>query len=33
MHVTIKGLDVGVWKDLTDDERNDLLRAVGRPAL
>jgi 23S rRNA pseudouridine2604 synthase len=30
MHITIRGLGVGVWKDLTDDERRQLLQAVGR---
>jgi 23S rRNA pseudouridine2604 synthase len=30
MHITIKGLGAGAWKDLTDDERRELLRAVGR---
>ena len=30
MHITITGLGAGVWKDLSDDERQELLRAVGR---
>lgn len=30
MHITIKGLGAGAWKDLTVDERRELLRAVGR---
>jgi 23S rRNA pseudouridine2604 synthase len=30
MHITIKGLPVGSWKDLTPDERDRLLEAVGR---
>lgn len=30
MHITIRGLGAGAWKDLTDDERRELLRAVGR---
>ncbi|MBH0209662.1 MAG: pseudouridine synthase, partial [Nitrospira sp.] len=30
MHVTIKGLEVGEWTDLTMQEREQLLAAVGR---
>lgn len=30
MHISIQGLGVGVWKDLTDNERSALLQAVGR---
>ncbi|MDH4097885.1 MAG: pseudouridine synthase [Nitrospira sp.] len=30
MHITVKGLDVGVWKELTAQERKELLEAVGR---
>ncbi len=32
MHVTIAGLAAGAWKPLTDDERMQLFRAVGRGA-
>jgi len=31
MHVTIKGLGSGEWKELTVAEKESLLRAVGRP--
>jgi hypothetical protein len=30
MNITIKGLIEGEWKELTEEERSDLLRAVGR---
>ncbi len=30
MHVTVKGLSVGAWKELTVQEREELLEAVGR---
>lgn len=30
MHITIKGLEVGQWKDLSKDERETLVHAVGR---
>jgi 23S rRNA pseudouridine2604 synthase len=30
MHITVKGLPVGVWKELTAEERGQLLEAVGR---
>jgi hypothetical protein len=30
MHITIAGLAPGKWKPLTDEERERLLRAVGR---
>ncbi len=30
MHITIKGLGVGQWKDLSEDERESLFRALGR---
>jgi len=30
MHLTVKGLDVGQWKELTREEREQLLQAVGR---
>lgn len=30
MHISIQGLPVGRWKDLTPDERDRLLEAVGR---
>lgn len=33
MHIAIKGLGVGVWKNLTDEERRELLRAVGRTTI
>ncbi|HSN04040.1 MAG TPA: pseudouridine synthase [Nitrospira sp.] len=32
MHIGIEGLVVGTWKELTKDERAQLLRAVGRAA-
>lgn len=32
MHITVKGLPVGVWKELTAEEREQLLDAVGRGA-
>lgn len=31
MHITVKGLGVGAWKELTTEEREQLLDAVGRP--
>lgn len=31
MHITLKGVDVGQWRELTDHEREQLLKAVGRP--
>lgn len=31
MHITVKGLGVGSWKELTGEEREQLLQAVGRP--
>jgi hypothetical protein len=30
MNITITGLIEGEWKELTVEERSDLLRAVGR---
>jgi 23S rRNA pseudouridine2604 synthase len=30
MHITVKGLGVGTWKELTSQEREQLLKAVGR---
>jgi hypothetical protein len=30
MHITVKGLGVGEWKELTKQERDQLLDAVGR---
>jgi 23S rRNA pseudouridine2604 synthase len=30
MHITVKGLGVGAWKELTGEERMRLLEAVGR---
>jgi 23S rRNA pseudouridine2604 synthase len=30
MHITLQGLGVGKWKALTDEEREQLLKAVGR---
>lgn len=30
MHITVNGLSVGSWKELTSPEREELLRAVGR---
>jgi 23S rRNA pseudouridine2604 synthase len=30
MHITVKGLGVGAWKELTSHEREQLLKAVGR---
>ena len=32
MHIGIDGLGVGTWKELTQEERTQLLRAVGRVA-
>jgi 23S rRNA pseudouridine2604 synthase len=32
MHVTVKGLGVGEWKELTEQEREQLLESVGREA-
>jgi 16S rRNA U516 pseudouridylate synthase RsuA-like enzyme len=31
MNITIKGLEEGEWKELTEKEQSGLLRAVGRP--
>ena len=31
MHITIKGLVEGEWRELTEEEQRGLLRAVGRP--
>jgi 23S rRNA pseudouridine2604 synthase len=31
MHITVKGLGVGAWKELTAEEREQLLKVVGRP--
>ncbi|UVT17824.1 MAG: pseudouridine synthase [Nitrospira sp.] len=31
MHITVDGLSAGSWKELTSPEREELLRAVGRP--
>jgi 23S rRNA pseudouridine2604 synthase len=31
MHITVNGLSAGSWKELTSLEREELLRAVGRP--
>lgn len=31
MHMTVKGLGVGAWKELTPDEREQLLEALCRP--
>lgn len=33
MHITVKGLSVGAWKELTSHEREQLLKAVGRSPL
>jgi 23S rRNA pseudouridine2604 synthase len=33
MHISVKGLGVGAWKELTDHEREQLLNAVGRSPL
>lgn len=33
MHVTLEGLPVGTWKDLSRDELSELFRAIGRSAL
>jgi 23S rRNA pseudouridine2604 synthase len=30
MHITITGLSVGEWKELTSQEREQLIKAVGR---
>lgn len=30
MHITVEGLGIGVWKELTVQERDELLEAVGR---
>jgi 23S rRNA pseudouridine2604 synthase len=30
MHITAKGLGVGAWKELTGEEREQLLKAIGR---
>jgi 23S rRNA pseudouridine2604 synthase len=32
MHISIKGLSVGQWKDLSQDEQTSLFRALGRTA-
>ena len=31
MHITVNGLSAGSWKELTRPEREELLRALGRP--
>ena len=31
MHISVNGLSAGSWKELTSREREELLRAVGRP--
>ena len=31
MHITVKGLGIGMWKELSSEEREQLLEAVGRP--
>ncbi len=31
MHITVNGLSAGSWKELTSPEREELLKAVGRP--
>ena len=31
MHITVNGLSAGSWKELTSAEREELLKAVGRP--
>jgi 23S rRNA pseudouridine2604 synthase len=31
MHITVNGLSAGSWKELASAEREELLRAVGRP--
>jgi 23S rRNA pseudouridine2604 synthase len=31
MHITVNGLGAGRWKELTSQEREQLLKAVGRP--
>lgn len=31
MHLTLEGLPVGMWKDLSADELKELFRAIGRP--
>jgi 23S rRNA pseudouridine2604 synthase len=31
MHITVKGLGVGAWKELSGEEREQLLEVVGRP--
>lgn len=31
MHITVNGLDIGRWKELSSHERKRLLKAVGRP--
>jgi hypothetical protein len=30
MHITVKGLRVGEWKELRSQEREQLMQAVGR---
>jgi len=30
MHITVKGLRAGEWKELTSEEREQLFAAVGR---
>jgi 23S rRNA pseudouridine2604 synthase len=30
MHVTLEGLGLGQWKDLSDEERERLFAALGR---
>ncbi len=32
MHLTLEGLPLGTWKELSKFERDELLRAVGRPS-
>jgi 23S rRNA pseudouridine2604 synthase len=30
MHITLEGVDVGRWRELTNHEREQLLKAIGR---
>jgi len=30
MHITVNGLGIGEWEELTSQEREHLLKAVGR---
>jgi 23S rRNA pseudouridine2604 synthase len=30
MHITLEGVDVGQWRELTNHEREQLLQAIGR---